>query len=76
VPENIESIERGQVLLQEAPEYHKTWLVVPVLVRINTTDFTLDWEAKTAKWYAPAEMKGLDLLPGFDAVLGQFLSVL
>jgi len=75
-PESIESMQRGQVLLQEAPEYHKTWLVVPVLVRVSATDFELDWEAKTAKWYTPIEIKGLDLLPGYGAVIGQFLDVL
>jgi phosphomecalonate degydratase small subunit len=75
-PEYIASIERGQVLLQEAPEYGKTWLVVPVLARIKTTDFTLDWEAITAKWYTPSEIKTLNLLPGFEGVIGQFLDVL
>lgn len=74
-PENITSIERGQVLLQEAPEYHKTWLVVPVLVRVSTADFKLDWEAQRGQWFAPAQIKSLDLLPGFDAVIGQFLGV-
>lgn len=75
-PEDIESIERGQVLLQEAPEYHKTWLVVPVLARIKTTDFKLDWEAQRAKWYTPDEISKLSLLPGFDAVIGQLLGAL
>ena len=69
----IESIERGQVLLQEAPEYHKTWLVVPVLARTNATDFRLDWEAQRAKWYMPAQIRELDLLPGFEAVIKQFI---
>jgi len=71
--EHIGSLERGRVLLQEAPDYRKTWLVVPVLARIKTTDFKLDWEAQRAKWYAPEEIKGLDLLPGFDAVIEQFV---
>lgn len=75
-PQDIESLARGQVLLQEAPEYHKTWFVVPVLVRVKNVDFKLDWEAATAKWYLPAEVKALDLLPGFDAVVNQFLGVL
>lgn len=71
--EQIKSLERGQLLLQEAPDYHKTWLVVPVLARLKTTDFTLDWEAQRAKWYEPAEIKRLELLPGFEAVLNQFV---
>lgn len=72
----IASLERGTVLLQEAPKYHKTWLVVPVLARVRTTEFKLDWEAERAKWYTPAEISGLDLLPGFQEVLDQLLKVL
>lgn len=68
----IKSITRGQVLLQEAPEYRKTWLVVPVCVEAATESFTLDWEAQRAKWFTPAEAAQLDLLPGFIDVLAQF----
>ena len=73
VSDDIESMERGNVLLQEAPDYHKTWFVVPVLARVRTADFRLDWEAKTAQWYLPEGLGRLELLPGFDAVIGQFL---
>ena len=72
-PEGIGSIERGQVLPQEAPEYRKTWFGVPVLARVGVTDFKLDWEAKRAKWHAPDEIGKLGLLPGFDMVISQFL---
>jgi len=72
----IRSIERGSVILQEAPKYNKTWLVVPVLARIDTMEFKLDWEAITARWFAPSEVHKLQLWPGFEQVLGQFLSVL
>lgn len=74
--QNIASLERGAVLLQEAPKYHKTWLVVPVLARVKTADIELDWEAQRAKWYMPAEIEKLDLLPGFPEVIEQFLQVL
>ncbi len=69
---DIESLERGQVLLQEAPDYHKTWLVVPVLARVKTTGFTLDWEAQRAKWYEAPEIAELNLMPGFREVIDQF----
>lgn len=69
---NIKKIVRGQVLLQEAPDYHKTWLVVPVCVQISTDDFKLDWEAQNAKWFTPPEAKKLNLLPGFIEVLAEF----
>lgn len=71
--EQIKSLERGQVLLQEAPDYHKTWLVVPVLARVETVGFTLDWEAQRAKWCEPIEISKLDLLPGFREVINQFV---
>jgi NADH pyrophosphatase NudC (nudix superfamily) len=76
LPNDIVSIERGSVLLQEAPEYHKTWFVVPVLARVTRADFTLDWEAVAAQWYTLAEIKELDVLPGFEMVIAQFLDVL
>jgi 8-oxo-dGTP pyrophosphatase MutT (NUDIX family) len=71
-PAHIKSIKRGQVLLQEAPEYRKTWLVVPIRVEVAADDFTLDWEAQNARWFTPAEAAKLDLLPGFIDVLVQF----
>lgn len=70
---NIVLIERGQPLLQEASEYSKTWLVVPMHVEVDTKDFTLDWEARDAKWFSFEEAKKLKLLPGFINVLEQFV---
>jgi NADH pyrophosphatase NudC (nudix superfamily) len=70
--EDIASLRRGQALVQEAPKYGKTWLVVPHLVEVRTTSFTLDWEASRAKWFTPMEAKELALLPSFLEVLTQF----
>lgn len=69
----VKEIQRGQVLLQESPEYNKTWLVVPVLVKIDTKDFKLNWEASRASWFAIEDISSLSLLPGFGQVLAQFL---
>ena len=69
---DIVSIKRGQVLLQEAPEYGKTWLVVPVLVTVHAVDVRTDWEAQKAQWFEPAEIDKLELLPGFNTVFKQF----
>jgi NADH pyrophosphatase NudC (nudix superfamily) len=69
---NVQSLQIGQVLLQEAPEYHKTWLVVPVLAKVTSPDFKLDWEASQAKWFTVDEIKKLKLLPGFEEVIEQF----
>ena len=66
------SIERGQVLLQEAPEYGKTWLVLPVRVSIGEAEIKTDWEAASAQWFEPKAVPKLDLLPGFIHVFAQF----
>lgn len=69
----IESLERGAALVQEAPEYNKTWLVVPVLARVATASFELDWEAQRAEWYKPEDIAALRLMPGFSEVIAQFI---
>lgn len=69
---HITDIRRGRPLLQEAPDIGKTWLVVPVLATIDTDSFQLDWEAEAAKWYTPAEVRDLQLLPGFIDIFNQF----
>lgn len=65
----IVSITRGPVFDQEAPEYHKTWIVHTVLVEVRTDQVKLDWEAQNYKWVSVAEAKNFKLLPGFDRVL-------
>jgi NADH pyrophosphatase NudC (nudix superfamily) len=70
------SVTRGQPLLQEAPQYHKTWLVVPVLAVVRTENFTLNWEAQKARWFALDELHEVELLPGFSEVIGQFAEMI
>ncbi len=69
---DIAALKRGKVLLQEAPQYKKTWLIVPVLATVKTDAYTLDSEAQAAKWLEPNEALKLQLLPGFDEVFRQF----
>ncbi len=61
---DIESLTRGEPWIDEAPEYNKTWLIVPVLAKVKTNKFTLNWEAQRGKWFTPEELKTLDLVPG------------
>jgi hypothetical protein len=49
--EKILSMQRGTVLLQEAPDCGKSWLVVPVLVRVGDRCYRLDWESQAADWF-------------------------
>ncbi len=74
--DEILSMQRGTVLLQEAPEYRKSWLVVPVLVRVRNRRYRLDWESRAAGWFNMDEATNLPLLPGFDAVLAQYRDVI
>ena len=68
--ENIISIRLGQIFDQDEEKYKKTWIVHPVLVKINTEKIALDWEAQNHKWVTLKEIKKMDLLPGFDRVIG------
>jgi len=69
---DIIKLEHGRVVLTEAPEYGKTYLVVPVLATVSQAAVKLDWEASRAKWFEPREIKELKLLPGFLDIVGQF----
>lgn len=70
--DDFEVVRRGQVRIDESPKYHKTYIVVPVLVEAKSNAVRLDWEASEAKWFAPERIKELKLLPDFLEVLGQF----
>lgn len=59
----------GRPFLQEAQDYNKTWIVIPVRVEVLSKDFKLNWEAQEARWFRSSEIKKLQLLPGFDRVL-------
>ena len=66
---NVISISPGIVFDQDEPKYKKTWIVHPVLVKVDTDKIKLDWEAQNFQWIKPSEAKKLKLLPGFDLVL-------
>ena len=74
--DRIVSMRRGTVLLQEAPDHGKSWLVVPVLVRVRDRRYRLDWESQAAGWFSMIEALRLPLLPGFDAVIAQYRDVI
>lgn len=72
-PSDIESLTRGEPWIDEAPEYGKTWLIVPVLAKVKTDKFTLNWEAQQSGWFTPSELKKLNLVPGALRTAAQFL---
>lgn len=63
-PANIESLTRGEPWIDEAPQYNKTWLIVPVLAKVKTDQFKLNWEAQDSGWFTPSKLTKLDLVPG------------
>lgn len=67
--EQILSIDVGAIFDQDEPQYHKTWIVHPVLVRITTDKIQTDWEAEKSIWTTIEEAKETKLLPGFEKVL-------
>jgi 8-oxo-dGTP diphosphatase len=75
-PDRILSMQRGTVLLQEAPDDGKSWLVVPVFARVRDRRYRLDWESQAAGWFSITEAMRLPLLPGFEAVIAQYRDVL
>lgn len=72
-PDHIANIRRGPVLVQEAPEYNKTWIVFTVLVTLKEkTELRANWEAAKLEWLPIAAIPTKDLMPGFDEVLQAF----
>lgn len=69
---DIESLTRGEPWIDEAPQYDKTWLIVPVLAKVRTDKFKLNWEASKGGWFAPLELKKLDFVPGALRTAAQF----
>ena len=68
----VSSLTRGQTALHEDPDHTKTWLLVPVLAKVTTTEYVLDWEASEACWFSPTELKQVQLIPGTLEIIGQF----
>lgn len=67
--DTIVSVLPGDIFEQEAPEYKKTWIVHPALVKVNTDRVTVNWEAEAYRWLTLRETENLNLLPGVRVVL-------
>ena len=70
--EQIESLTRGKVRIDESEGYRKTWIIVPILAKVKTSEYTLDWEASEAKWCSPAELRHLDMPAGALVTAAEF----
>lgn len=71
-PDDIASLTRGEPWIDEAPQYKKTWLIVPVLAKVKTDQFKLNWESQDSGWFTPKELEKLDLVPGSLKSAGRF----
>ena len=69
---DVISITRGTVIVDESPQYKKTWLLMPVHVKVKTPKTKLDWEASGGRWFTPTEVKNLHHIPGALASAVQF----
>ena len=67
--EHVRTIKLGTIFHQDEPKYHKTWIIHPVLVDVDTDMVRLDWEAATYQWVKPEEATQYTLVPGFERVL-------
>lgn len=72
---HVISIKLARILNQDAPKYKKTWIVHPVLVKVDTNKVKIDWEAQNYTWVKPGQAKKMNLLPGFAETLTEVLKV-
>ncbi|MCX6740800.1 MAG: NUDIX domain-containing protein [Candidatus Parcubacteria bacterium] len=66
---DIISIRPGTVFDHEAPQYKKTWVIHPVLVKIKTDKIKIDWEAQDYRWVKLNEIKKFKIIPSFGLVV-------
>lgn len=74
--DQISKMTRGKVRMDESVAYKKTWIIVPILAEVTTTNYTLDWEASEAKWFSPKELRQLDMPSGALLTGAEFFSEL
>lgn len=74
VSKNIISMRQGDIFGKDEPKYKKTWIIYPVLVKINTDKIKLDWESKKYKWIKLSEIKKYKMFPGYDRVIKNLLT--
>jgi len=68
-PKDIISIRSGTVFDHEAPQYRKTWVIHPVLVKVKTDKIKTDWEAQNYYWVKLNEIKKFKIIPSFALVV-------
>lgn len=73
--EDVADLTRGKPYIVEAPQYNKTWLVVPVMAVLKTDKIRISDEASAAGWFTHDELPGLDLLPNKMDAFKQFLDI-
>ncbi|MEK7628223.1 MAG: NUDIX domain-containing protein [Patescibacteria group bacterium] len=66
----VDDIQIDRPLLLEDVSNQKTWLTVPVFVRVRHAQVVLDWEADTFAWMSYEKACGMsNLMPGTQIVL-------
>jgi len=69
-PPDISLVKKGKPVLINDKETGARWLVHPYLFHVaDRSKIKIDWEHKSARWLAPAEMKRYATVPGLDKAL-------
>jgi NADH pyrophosphatase NudC (nudix superfamily) len=73
---HVDNVRIGRVIVQEAPEYGKTWIVFPARATLTKKiKPEKNWEVADTRWLKPNNASKLNLLPGFEVVLKVFFSI-
>ena len=72
----IQQIRMGEVIELPSSKHDRVWMVYPILVELNQKPaIKLDWEHSAYAWIKPGELKGYEILSGFDKVVTQALQL-
>ena len=68
--DTISAIYIGNAREETDDSIGKTWLIVPVLVKLKRKpQIRIDWEHTEYKWVSPVEIKGYDIVSGLESTL-------
>ncbi len=69
-PPDISLVKKGEVIAIDDVEMGTRWLVHPYLFHVaDRSKIKIDWEHKSARWLAPAEIERYPTVPGLGKAL-------
>lgn len=64
-PSAVASVTLGTIFHYYEPEYNKTWIIHPVLAKVEEQKIKLDWEASEYNWIDPSDIGKYKVVPSF-----------